>query len=182
MKDSGTKTLNTKRLILRRFEFTDISNIFNSWVTDENTCKFTSWKIHKDVGITYDYVSNIINSYDYGNYNWLVELADSHELIGNISVIHLNKLNNNGEIGYCYSSKYWNNGYATEALIAVLDYLLNECELHLVEAKHYSTNPVSGKVMEKAGMKQEAILKERRFDKNTEQYCDLIYYYKSNVF
>lgn len=32
------------------------------------------------------------------------------------------------ELGYCYGSKYWGNGYATEALRAVIEYLLKECD------------------------------------------------------
>ena len=67
---------------------------------------------------------------------------------------------------------------ATEALKSILDYLLNTCEFHLVEAKHYSLNPASGKVMDKAGMIKEAVLKERRYDSETNTYCDLIYYFK----
>ena len=47
----------------------------------------------------------------------------------------------------------------------------------MVEAKHYSTNPASGKVMQKAEMQKEAVLKDRRFDEETGQYYDLICYY-----
>lgn len=46
----------------------------------------------------------------------------------------------------------------------VINYLLDECEVHIVEAKHHSTNPASGRVMEKAGMIKEAVLKDRRYD------------------
>lgn len=66
---------------------------------------------------------------------------------------------------------------ATEALKAVIDYLLDECELHVVEEKHYSTNPASGRVMQKAGMIQEAVMVERHYEEKTNSYSDLICYY-----
>lgn len=49
--------------------------------------------------------------------------------------------------------------------------------MHIVEAKHHSTNPASGRVMEKAGMIKDAVLKERRYDAETDSYCDLVCYY-----
>lgn len=89
----------------------------------------------------------------------------------------MSKKNHYCELGYCYGSKYWNKGYATEALKAVIDYLLDECELHVVEAKHYSSNPASGRVMQKAGMMKEAVMIERHYEKDTNSYSDLICYY-----
>lgn len=47
----------------------------------------------------------------------------------------------------------------------------------LQNMKHYSTNPASGRVMEKAGMIKEAVLTERRYDEFADSYCDLISYY-----
>ena len=67
-------------------------------------------------------------------------------------------------------------GYATEALRKVIEYLLLECEFHLVEAHHAGYNPASGRVMQKAGMKKDAELRERRLDKNTGKYTTQVYY------
>ena len=46
----------------------------------------------------------------------------------------------------------------------------------MVEAKHQSLNPASGKVMEKAGMKKDAVLRQRRINKITKQINDLVVY------
>ena len=177
MKDLGTNTLETERLILRRYTLDDVDGMYYGWATDENTTKYVSWNVHPDKEFTKELITKRIAAYEEGAYDWVVEVKDSHELIGNIRVGHMSKKNHNAEIGYCYGSKYWNKGYATEALKAVIDYLLDECELHVVEAKHYSTNPASGKVMRKAGMIQEAVLVERRYEENTDTYSDLICYY-----
>ena len=177
MKDLGTKTLETERLILRKFTLDDVDGMYNGWATDENVTRFVSWNVHPNKEFTKELITKWIEAYDENAYNWVVELKDTHELIGNISAVHMSKKNHYCELGYCYGSKYWNKGYATEALKAVIDYLLDECELHVVEAKHYSSNPASGRVMQKAGMMQEAVMVERHYEENTDTYSDLICYY-----
>lgn len=176
MKDIGTKTIETKRLILRRFTVSDVDGMYDGWASDEKVTKYVSWKAHRDKNETQAIIISWIHEYERNSYNWAVELKENQELIGNISAISVKRRHNNCEIGYCYGSKYWNQGYATEALKAVIDYMLDKCEMHVVEAKHHSTNPASGRVMEKAGMTKEAVLKERRYNKETNSYCDLVCY------
>lgn len=176
MKDIGTKTLNTDRLILRRFKIEDAEAMYNNWASDPECCKFLTWNVHNDVEETKTIIQSWINEYDNNSYNWIVELEDTKEAIGSISVVNIHKNDLNAEIGYCYGSKYWGNGYATEALRRVIEFLINDCELHLVEARHISGNPASGRVMEKAGMHKDAILRDRRINKYTKEMNDLVTY------
>lgn len=155
MNNLGTKKLETSRLILRKFIIDDYVSMYNNWCSDENVTKFVSFNPHKNSEETKEILSGWINDYENGSYNWVVELKDNHEIIGNISVIDISKKHNNCEVGYVYGSKYWGNGYASESLKCVINFLLNECDFHLVEAKHHSSNPASGRVMEKAGMKKD---------------------------
>jgi len=70
------------------------------------------------------------------------------------------------EIGYCYGEKFWNKGYASEALIRVISYLFDEIGFEVICANYMSNNPASGRVMEKLGMKKEGILRGRIIDKD----------------
>lgn len=177
MKNAGTQTLETDRLILRRFTMDDAEEMYKNWASDPKVTRFLRWKLHDDVQETQKILAQWIPLYENDDcYNWVVELKDSHELIGNISVIKIRNDNHNGEIGYNYGSRFWGQGYATEALKAVIEYLLDVCEFHLVEAKHVSLNPASGRVMQKAGMVKEAVLKERSYDEATGIYGDWIVY------
>ena len=88
----------------------------------------------------------------------------------------MSKKHNNCELCYVFGSKFWGNGYASETLKRVLHFLLLECNFHLVEAKHHASNPDSGRVMKKAGMKKDAILRERRVNKIKDGYDDLVIY------
>lgn len=44
MKHLGTKTLETKRLILRKTIDSDVQPMFNNWANDERVTKFLNWK------------------------------------------------------------------------------------------------------------------------------------------
>ena len=178
MKDLGTKTLETERLILRRFDINDVEELFyNGYITDEKMTENLSWKPCKTLEEQRKIIENWVKQYEKNDfYKWLIETKDTHELIGGIDICNLYKNKDYGEVGYCIGSKYWNQGYATEALRRVIEYLLIECEFHLVEAHHAGYNTASGRVMEKAGMKKDAELRERRFDKNTGKYTTQVYY------
>ena len=45
-----------------------------------------------------------------------------------------------------------------------MKYLFDECDAYVINAKHLSENPASGKVMQKCGMKYEGTLRARYVD------------------
>ena len=126
-------------------------------------------------GVTKEILTDWINRYEDGFYNWVVEIKDTHEIIGSICEEGKSVKHKTISLGYCYGSKYWNKGYASEVLRRVIEYLLTEQDFYLVEANHRSSNPASGRVMEKAGMKYDGTLRERRINPDGTR-ADMIYY------
>ena len=49
MQHIGTKQLETKRLILRRYRMEDAADMFTNWVTDPVVAQFWDWKHHQDI-------------------------------------------------------------------------------------------------------------------------------------
>lgn len=47
-KDS-TKTIQTNRLILRKFTITDADDMYNNWASDTECCKYLEWNVHKNI-------------------------------------------------------------------------------------------------------------------------------------
>lgn len=177
LKEIGTKKLETPRLILRRFIIDDVEGMYNNWASDSETCKMLSWDAYKNKEEVFSVINSWIKEYeDPFSYNWIVELKESGEVIGNICDIKCDLTHETCELGYCYGSKYWGNGYASEALRATIEFLIQEVGFRLIEAKHISENPASGKVMEKAGMKKDGVLRSRRINKYTKKINDLIVY------
>lgn len=84
-------------------------------------------------------------------------------LIGCISLAGISPRHHKGEAGYWIGFDYWNKGFATEALKALINFAFVELKLHKVTARHMAKNPASGRVMLKAGMQQEGHLRDDCF-------------------
>ncbi|PZR28933.1 MAG: N-acetyltransferase [Citrobacter freundii] len=78
------------------------------------------------------------------------------------------------EIGYWLAEPFWNQGFATEALAAMIRFGFEQLQLNKLCASHFKTNPASGRVMEKCGMIKEGELKEHV--KKKDVYHDMVVY------
>lgn len=45
----GTQTIETNRLILRRYDSKDATDMFYNWVTDPAVSRFWGWKPHENI-------------------------------------------------------------------------------------------------------------------------------------
>jgi len=63
------------------------------------------------------------------------------------------------ELGYWIGRPWWGNGFATEAARAVVGQAFAGLGLARVFAHHFVSNPASGRVMQKIGMRQEGVLR-----------------------
>ena len=162
----NTKTIETERLILRKFTMDDAEAMYTNWASDPLTTKHLSWETYTSVDDAKETISKWLEGYEEGSYNWVVEIKDTHEIIGSICSVGTSKKNNTVTLGYCYGSKYWNHGYASEALRGVIEYLIKDQGFYLVEAHHVTKNPASGRVMQKAGMKYDGTFRLRKLGKD----------------
>ena len=98
----GTQTIETERLILRRFEYSDIDSMLRNWIADEQT----QWDYGEPYYPTSDDVQQLFDtkyivSYsckDY--YRWAVIEKTSGECIGQIAFFLVDNNNHHGEIEY----------------------------------------------------------------------------------
>ena len=175
MNKTGTRVLETERLVLRRFVIEDADAMFNGWCNDPEVTRFLTWSPHESVEVTRYVLNEWIPQYENGDYfNWAMILKENGKLIGNISVVSLREITDEALIGYCMSKAYWGNGYMPEALKAVADYLFDVVGINRLMATHDVKNPKSGRVMQKAGMKYEGTL--RQAGHNIQGVCDASVY------
>ena len=161
MNKTGTQTIETQRLMLRRFRIEDADDMFNNWASDPEVTRFLTWPPHPGVEVTRSLLAEWISDYEDGGYfNWVMEYKETGKVIGNISVVKLYEDIEAADIGYCMSRAYWGQGLMSEALRRVMDYLFDVVGLNRVAACHDVDNPGSGRVMDKAGMTQEGILRQ----------------------
>lgn len=117
------------------------------------------------------FLSKTINFYD--KY-WDKALKNSHELIGNISVVKIIDEIDSVELGWVIGRKWWGNGYTAEAAERLHDFSLQKLVQTEFVAGHDVNNPNSGRVMQKIGMKYEGTL--RQSGKNNQGIVDMANY------
>ncbi len=156
--------LETKRLILRRYEESDI-DAFYEIIHDERLQTYIFFP-HYTFEEELDYIKKCINDANTDKCEkWSIVLKDNNQTIGNISVNKVNSKHNYCEVGYVLRYNYWGNGYTAEALEAVSNYLLNS-GYYLVECTCNENNKQSSRVMEKAGFKKDGYVANRRLNKD----------------
>lgn len=171
MKHLGTKKLETERLVLRQFALEDADKMYQNWASDPEVTKYLTWPTHESVGVTRRVLSDWVSSYDNENqYQWCIAKKENNEPIGSISVVNMKEKAESFEIGYCISRAYWHQGITSEALRAVMDYLLNEVGARRIESRHDPRNPHSGAVMQKCGLRYEGT--RIQADWNNTGICD----------
>ncbi|WP_240723694.1 GNAT family N-acetyltransferase [Flavobacterium sp. J27] len=166
--------INTNRLVLDKLTFHDIPKIVeyagNKKIAD------------KTLNIPHPYKEQDaifwINSANQGfenksQFTFGIKIKTSNEFMGGIGLKVDNKFNR-AELGYWIAEKYWNLGYATEAVKAILNFGFTELNLNKIYATHLEENIASGKVMIKNGMVKEGELKEHT--KKGKEYKNLIQY------
>ena len=172
---TGTRTLETHRLILRRFRIEDAEDMFNNWASDPEVTKFLTWPTHQNIDVTRWVLNDWIPRYEDGGYfNWAIEWKETGRVIGGIAVVRLEEAIGEAEIGYNLGRAFWGKGIMPEALRAVMDYLFDTAGVNRICAGHDVNNPKSGRVMEKAGMKKEGI--RRGGGINNQGICDVACY------
>ncbi|UOQ86903.1 GNAT family N-acetyltransferase [Gracilibacillus salinarum] len=156
----GTPIIETNRLILRRLALTDVQSVFDHWLSDERVADNRINAAHKKVSETMERMEKIVGQY--GNKDfcyWGIMLKDSRELIGEIDLYQFDNATENCEVSYSIGPKWWNQGYGTEALKAVVEFGFCHMNIHKISAAHNIDNPASGKMMSNAGMEREGVIR-----------------------
>lgn len=161
LSNKGTQTLWTPRLTLRKYTQADARQMFDSWAGDPEVTKFLRWEAHREVGQTQRVLEEWERKYESeSTYLWGIVERETGVLIGSISA-HPAEEDLRAEVGYCLGQAFWGRGFMTEALSAVIRFLLLEVGFNRVEAYHSVNNPASGRVMRKAGMRFEGRMRQK---------------------
>ncbi|MGM7684195.1 GNAT family N-acetyltransferase [Cytobacillus sp. Hm23] len=157
---SGTPQLESDRLILGKFELTDAQDAFTNWLSNEKVSDNRISPAHKNVSQAVERITKIVS--DYENEKccyWAIKLKSSGDLIGEIDLYNFDHATENCEISYSLGYKWWNQGYGTEALRAVVEFGFRYMNIHKISGAHNIDNPASGRIMKKVGMVQEGVIR-----------------------
>ena len=155
--------IESKRLIIRDHVESDLYAM-HSWISDEFTMKYIDWKA-SSIDQTRKYLKKAIEEAKSPNrtkFFFAVELKKSVHIIGDVgfTIKTKNEFGGIADSGFFFLPQFWGQGYASEALVTIHEFAINELDLHKVVAGCDSENKASERVMIKCGMIKEAELKK----------------------
>lgn len=153
MRYADFRHIETERLILRDIRMEDIQEYYERLYGDGDVCRYLLFDPHQDIGESLASIQDILEKYEEGGfYRWGIAEKDDGSLIGVIGLVRIDKETSTCSFAYLLGCDYWNRGYATESLKAVIDFAFEELGMERIVADHMVGNPASGAVMRKAGM------------------------------
>jgi [ribosomal protein S5]-alanine N-acetyltransferase len=149
--------IETRRLILRKPQPDDAPLIFSSYATDPEVTRYLLFRPDQKLQDVENFLQKAIAAWGQGtSLTWVIALRTENVLLGMIDV----RLDGEANLGYVLARPYWNRGYMTEAIHAVVEWALGQEQIHRVWAVCEVGNLASARVLEKAGFQREGLLKE----------------------
>lgn len=164
----------TERLVLRRFRKADAETLAG-YRSDPEVARYQSWDAPFSLLRAETAVANFMASDpdQAGWFQYAIEHAGEKVLIGDVAV-HLHDNLKQAEVGFTLAVAYQKQGFAAEAVAAVLDRLFRVQGLHKVTGECDARNVASAGLMERLGFTREGRLRQQTWIKG-EWTDDLIY-------
>lgn len=166
--------LSTPRLIMRDLKLSDLDDLYE-YASDPEIDHHVPWEHYKNIEEARTNLKEYIEEYEKDGLGaWGIEHRADKKLIGIINTSIPHRINRRVEVGYTIARKYWGQGLATEALQAVIQFGFEKMDLVRIEAVVLPENTASAKVLLKAGMQFEGLLRNYQVWKG--KPCDLQMY------
>ena len=147
------KILETERLILRLWQETDASDMFE-YASDPRVGPNAGWPTHETIETSKKIIDSFIKNKDV----YAIVLKSEKKVIGSLGLHNRrsDKAPDNlqqREIGYVLNPKYWGKKIVPEAVKHVIKYGFEDLDLDLIWCGYFSFNENSKRVVEKCGFK-----------------------------
>lgn len=149
--------LETPRLVIRPFTMRDLETL-HDYRNDRDVARYTGWRDYDQMALM-RFITEMSHATpdQIGDwYQWAVEVKATRTHIGDVGIHRQEDEPHEAEISYAFARSGQGQGYATEALNALLDYLFTMLRLHRVTALIYADNTRSIALVERLGFRKEA--------------------------
>lgn len=145
-------TLETNRLLLREFRIEDATDVF-AFTKLSQVGNSAGWPPHKTIKDAKNRILSLIDKQEV----FAIELKEEQKVIGSIGVQYTSfhsqmRKANKRQVGFSIHPDYWGKGYATEALLQVIDHLFTASQVDRIYCSFIKGNAASKRVMEKCGL------------------------------
>ena len=157
----ASETIETERLLLRRPKQSDAQAVFHRYASDREVTRYLSWPTHRSVADTLAFLAmsdEEWHRWPAGPYLVLArENGHAEALVGSTGLIY--KSATRAVTGYVFARNAWGQGYATEALLAMVD-VAQQTGVERLEAICHAEHTPSAHVLEKCGFTREEVRRE----------------------
>jgi RimJ/RimL family protein N-acetyltransferase len=174
--DRAFTALRTDRLVVRRFRPADLPT-FVAYRSDPAVARYQSW----DSPYPMDAAERLQSTMDGLDpdtagewYQFAIATRDTDTLIGDCAACTRTDEPRTATIGYTLATAAQGQGYATEAVGRLLDYLFVDRDLHRITASCDERNTRSAALLERVGMRREGRLVRSTWSKG--EWCDILLY------
>ena len=109
-----------RRIVIRNYEKSDLDFVAGMWLNEENG-KYMSDPTADHVDAVFQNALETLHDSRFGYY-LIIELTGAGERVGSFSVFP-DEAKKVYDIGYCIHKNHWRQGFATEALALMLDWI-----------------------------------------------------------
>ncbi len=149
----------TARLVARIPRVDDAAAVFAAYACDPDVTRYLSWRAYDRVEPLAAFLSECAAHWEKGDGHlaWLLCLKGTDTPIGSIGMT----LEGGGKamFGYVLARRFWQHGFAAEALTHLVEWALAQPTIFRAWAYCDAENTASVRVMEKAGLVREGILR-----------------------
>lgn len=155
------KDILTKRLMLRDFKKEDWKAV-HDYASDPEVVRYVDFGPNTEKE-SKDFIQRALShkkEKPRNNFSLAIVLKAKNLLIGGCGIYVSNPGSREGYIGYVLNRNFWEQGYATEAAQALVEFGFDELELHRIFATCDAENVASAHVLGKIGMQLEGHFRE----------------------
>ncbi|RSK28590.1 N-acetyltransferase [Bacillus sp. HMF5848] len=166
--------METNRLLLKNYSKDDLAN-FHRLKSEPIVWRYSDKKAATDMTETKLALEAVLQNYENSKCDFqALFLKQSMTYIGEAGVLAMSVKNKRAVVGYNILPAFWGQGYATEITKALVRQLFEVEGMERIEALVLEGNMASRKVLEKAGLQQEGLL--RHFTCIAGEYKNVCYY------
>ena len=166
--------LETERLLLREIIKEDAQSIYNCFSNNDVT-RYYGLDTLTSIEQAEQFVDLFSKNYiEKRGIRWGIEIKDKEGIIGTIGFNAWSPKHKKAEIGFELNPKYWQKGYATEAVSKVISYGFEEFDLTRIGAVVFIENKASNELLRKLGFEKEGVLRNYLYQ-NGEPHDTYIY-------
>lgn len=171
--ETVTPTLKTLRLTLRPLAKRDAPALF-VMMRDAQTMRFWDYPAFRDAETVAEILESQLADAGEGRaLYWAVALTPDGAAIGSCDLSEIDRHHARAEVGFLFNRAHWGNGYALEAMNAVVAHAFADMALQRLWARFHTGNAASQRLLERLGFSREGTLRGHVVRNSTRRDCEI---------